>query len=74
MKVHKLFCLDIDIAERLKRDEDNQSAFVNSLIRTHYNNMNVKSMTTNELKLKSKELKLKSEYDKKLKEIRYGTT
>lgn len=65
MKVHKMFCVDLEVAERLK--EENASSLVNGILIEYFKNKQPKTLEEKELLLKK--LKAEEKYMRELQEI-----
>jgi len=65
MKVHKMFCIDHELAEKLK--SENASALANSLLTEHF--CMQEPETKEQLKQRIKKLKLMKKHGEELDEI-----
>ena len=63
MKVHKMVCVDYEIAQRLS-EEDNASAIVNSLLMAHYKGLHNEEEIIAEVKKKIKDKEHKAKIKK----------
>lgn len=67
MKIHKMFCIDQDIAEKLKKE--NASALANHLLIEYFKEKDVESMTPEQKEKRIVELKIRLEAIEKLEAI-----
>ena len=70
VKVHKMFCIDAELAESLIGV--NGSALVNGLLHTHFDATKLEGKSPKELEFMIEELKIKQRAEKAIKELHNG--
>jgi len=67
MRVSRTYTIDLELIEKMKLV--NASELINELLWKHFNSLNIKNMSTPQLKRLRAEQQLKANYELKLKEL-----
>ena len=71
MRVMRSFTIDVELAERLKK-EGNQSTLINDLLRQHFKDVDFADMDEEQLKAELEVIRLTEEFENAKKEVRNG--